>query len=412
MEPTSSSACDSDPSLQTCVRCCLEKPIDDFVSRTKAKRPTKWCLACRYYGNERWAASKKLRLETEKDPESQEKVSSGQSVSEQEGTETPVVSKMPHRVRPSSRRAPYMVPAYATKTLPYKTPEAGYFSMIPEQTQVPMPGRAAACQTYPIPGYVPYMPPGPGTYGLQGAPGCLQIVTPPLNPSAMYSIRWNYGYGASLSMMQSPQWGASNDFSPLPAAQESDGGDTSGSESEGSGCTTSNSGSSEQGTPQHDSLSQGVLGNGFSANTTSQDETSVHVTIGEEDSDNGDTVSAVFAKLSSVSSSSGVTGNPLRVQSYDWEGEKEKIGEGCQEEKFRVSSEDPESSPAPYFICLSCCTPRPSRLGDDGICVYCFEDPTQYCIQGGHEDHKTSFIDTDGRFHEVCNRCRANSDLR
>lgn len=252
----------------------------------------------------------------------------------------------------------------------------------------------------------------PGAYGLQGAPGYFQTVTPSLNPSAMYLMRWNYGHGASISMMQSPQWVASNDFSPLPAVQDSNGASTSSSESQGSGSTTSNSGSSKEGTPHHGTLSYGVLEKGSSPNQTSQDEISVHGTIKVEESESGDPLSVVFAQVSSKSSYLGVADNGLRVQSYDWDEENEKFGEGCQKEKCRVSSEHPESSPAPYFICLSCSIPRPTRLEDGGICVYCFEHPTQYCIQGGHEDDKTAFIDTDGRLHEVCNRCRANSDLR
>lgn len=52
MEPNSISDSDSDPNMQTCVRCREDKPVEEFVSRTSAKRPTKWCLACRIHGHE------------------------------------------------------------------------------------------------------------------------------------------------------------------------------------------------------------------------------------------------------------------------------------------------------------------------------------------------------------------------
>ena len=69
---------------------------------------------------------------------------------------------------------------------------------------------------------------------------------------------------------------------------------------------------------------------------------------------------------------------------------------------------DNESFEDRYFICMACSTPRPNRLGDEGICVYCFEHPLQYCIKGRHEEDKISFIDSDGIQHMACNRCRAD----
>lgn len=86
-----------------------------------------------------------------------------------------------------------------------------------------------------------------------------------------------------------------------------------------------------------------------------------------------------------------------------------------QEEINEHGAKDPDCSwyngsfEDPYFICMACNTPRPNRLGDEGICVYCFEHPLQYCIKGRHEDDKISFIDSDGIQHMACNRCRADS---
>jgi hypothetical protein len=220
----------------------------------------------------------------------------------------------------------------------------------------------------------------------------------------------NHGHGAPNSTMQSAQWVVPNNFNAQPAVPGSNGTSTRVSGSQGSERTSSKNESSQEGTPYRGILSYGVRGKRFPVDTTSQDETPDSVTVKGEDSDNGDTMRVVSVKESSVSSSSsGVAVNGHQVQFHGWKEEKEKIGEGCQEEMIRVTSEDPESSPAPYFICLSCSTPRPTRLEDNRICVYCFEFPTQYCIQGGHEDDRSTFIDTDGRLHEVCNRCRSTS---
>lgn len=76
----------------------------------------------------------------------------------------------------------------------------------------------------------------------------------------------------------------------------------------------------------------------------------------------------------------------LQDQSIDCKKLPGETGGLFNEEKFQVSSEDSEPFPAAYFICLSCITPRPVRSEDDSIRVYCFEHPTQYCIQGCHED--------------------------
>lgn len=87
-----------------------------------------------------------------------------------------------------------------------------------------------------------------------------------------------------------------------------------------------------------------------------------------------------------------------------------------QEEIYEHGAKDPECSwdnesfEDPYFICMACNTPRPNRLNDEDICVYCFEHPLQYCIKGRHEDDKISFIDSDGIQHMACNRCRADSN--
>ncbi|OOQ89626.1 hypothetical protein PEBR_07672 [Penicillium brasilianum] len=338
MEPSSNSTCDSDPALQICVKCCLEKPIEQFVSRTKAKRPTTWCSDCRYYGNEgrkRWAASRKLRLEGEKNSESQEKVNNGQSAKEREGTATQMFRKTPHRVRPSRNMAPYIVP---TETPPHMNLESAYPSKIPEWTQGPMPGQPAAYQIYASPGCVPYMTPIPGNYSLPRALTSFQMVTPPANPAELYPMAWNHGHGPQTSMIQSAQWVAPNYFNAQPAVQDNNGTSTSDAESQASEHATSKNESFQKGTPCRGILNYGILENRFSNNTTSQAETPDPVTVKEKDSDNGDTLGVVSVKgWSRSSSSSGVSVNGLRVQSNGREEEKDKIGEGCPEEKFRHS---------------------------------------------------------------------------
>lgn len=250
----------------------------------------------------------------------------------------------------------------------------------------------------------------PGNYSLPGALTSFQMVTPPANPAEMYPMVCNHGHGPPNFMMQSAQWAAPNYFNAQPAVQDNNGTCTSHPESQAFEHTTSKNESFQRGIPYHGFLNYGILENRFSKSTTSQAETPGPVTVKEKYSDNGDTLRVVSVKGSPASSSSsGVAVNGRRVQSKGWEEEKEKIGEGCLEEKFRVSSEDPVSWPALYFICLSCNTPRPTRLVDDGICVYCFEFQTQYCIQGGHEVDRPLFMDTDGRLHEVCNHCRSTS---
>lgn len=52
MEPSQDSEHASDTSTQKCGNCNQEKPIDAFVSRTKTKRPTRWCIDCRISGCE------------------------------------------------------------------------------------------------------------------------------------------------------------------------------------------------------------------------------------------------------------------------------------------------------------------------------------------------------------------------
>lgn len=88
----------------------------------------------------------------------------------------------------------------------------------------------------------------------------------------------------------------------------------------------------------------------------------------------------------------------------------EPLSEQLESEKGQDVSDEPESPTLPYFTCVACCIARPTRLEDSGVCVYCFEHPTQYCVKGGHEDDKISFVDSDGRWHEVCNRCQSNPD--
>lgn len=218
----------------------------------------------------------------------------------------------------------------------------------------------------------------PSSGGFQPPEG-FQVVTPPLNPPSMHPVMWEYG--PPFSMMESPQQVPSNDFSPRPPTQERDQASDQASETE------------------------------ESSHSSSDDETP-----SDEAPDSENHAKEMAQKSSTEGIYSDVEGRSCQHQSDDSDEEEEEINDLIQGAKSQdVQGEDSEdlqghreSSAAPYFMCVACCTARPKRLEDSGICVYCFEHPTQYCIKGGHEDDNISFVDSDGRWHEVCNRCRFN----
>lgn len=223
-------------------------------------------------------------------------------------------------------------------------------------------------------------PPFGGLRGFQ-PPGGFQVVTPPLNPPPMHPAMW--GCGPPFPIMDSPRRFPSNDFSPHPPAQGGDQASAQASEAE------------------------------ESSSSSSDDESS-----SDEASDSGNPTEVMVQEIWTEGISSNDEGHGCQHQSDDSDEEEEEIDNLLQGEKLQnlqgEECEDlqghRESSTAPYFICVACCTARPTRLEDSGICVYCFEHPTQYCVKGGHEDDKISFVDSDGRWHEVCNRCRSNPD--
>ncbi|OKP15070.1 hypothetical protein PENSUB_3051 [Penicillium subrubescens] len=289
MEQNSSTDTDSDPSTQTCIKCGLGKPIDQFVARTKMKRLTKWCLDCRIYGH----------------------------------------ALLMWDLAPT---------AYG------HNPPSGDFQ----------------------------------------PPGSFKILTPPLNPPAMHPAMW--GYGPTTPIMESPQRVPSNDFSPRPPAQDRNQASSQASEAEDS------------------------------SSSSSDDETSSN-----EGSESGHSAKEMPQKISTEGICSDDEGHGCQHQFDDpdtSDEEEKEIDDLLQEgepqdlrgEEWADLQRHRESSIAPYFICVACCTARPKRLEDEGICVYCFEHPTQYCVKGGHEDDKISFVDSDGHCHEVCNRCRSNPD--
>ncbi|KAJ5765490.1 hypothetical protein N7520_005049 [Penicillium odoratum] len=59
----------------------------------------------------------------------------------------------------------------------------------------------------------------------------------------------------------------------------------------------------------------------------------------------------------------------------------------------------------PYLFCLSCSIPRNINLMDSGICLYCLEEK-KYCIYGGHDGYRVTFIDQHGEEQVRCNNCR------
>jgi hypothetical protein len=209
-----------------------------------------------------------------------------------------------------------------------------------------------------------------------------------------------WGFGPSIPPTGSPQWADSNDFSPRPPIQERNQPSAGASEVE----------ESNQGTSDDESSSDSALYDGASRNQTSNHESMGYPKLDDEDFHSEGAAKERAQKASSDGTSSDDEAQGLRHQSEDSKDEQKEINEKLQKELRQDLSGDPESSTVPYFICVACETARPTRLEDTGICVYCFEHQTQYCIKGGHEDDKISFVDSDWRLHEVCNRCRSDPD--
>ncbi len=175
---------------------------------------------------------------------------------------------------------------------------------------------------------------------------------------------------------------------------------------------------------QHDILNGGTLAKEPSHNEPSHDKTSAQDEPNEIVPDSNEEVTSESSQettseeSASTASSSDGTDSDGESSDNEVDGHQREPSDSDepQEEIDEHGAKDPdcsqdnESFEDPYFICMACDTPRPSRLGDEGICVYCFEHPLQYCIKGCHEDDKISFVDSDGIQHMACNRCRPDSN--
>lgn len=237
----------------------------------------------------------------------------------------------------------------------------------------------------------------------------------------MYPVMW--GYGSPIPVVRSQQWITSSDFYPQPAIQvmyqpstqvsgteapqygrssdESTGDESAsdeGSMDAGSSDKNSNDESSSEESSTDGTLTDGIYGGKSFHPEILHHLASVQGTLDKSPPGLDNVSSEISGEALSGSLSSNDEVDGLENESHCCKGGQED------------SSEIYGSYTAPYFICLACEIPRPTRLEDSGICMYCFENPIQYCIQGGHEDDRVSFIDPEGRLHEVCNRCRSNTN--
>lgn len=208
--------------------------------------------------------------------------------------------------------------------------------------------------------------------------------------------------------MESPQWVAPRDFCQQSAVQKRKQSIARSSEVSASSRGSFDEESSRDDTSNDGTSSDATLHHGASHNEASQDGSAVHAMPDNEAPDHEGVKREISQKASSVRVSPEV--HRLKHEPDDSNEEKEEVDERLHGETRQDFPEDPESFTAPYFICVACNTARPTRLEDSGICVYCFEHPTQYCIKGGHEDDRICFVDSDGRWHETCNRCRPEPD--